>query len=137
MPIQTFQCESCGLRFRKRTKTDNCKCDCGVQVYSAKRLSVGFGSDVSGVQAQNTGMESLDLSYDRVVGEDARMKWETIYNRRKDKWDMINDAKDSTGYDILREEDGTYTMNRQVGSVLKENRDYGMDMIKQSKNQNT
>ena len=137
MPIQTFQCESCGLRFRKRAKTDHCKCDCGAQVHSAKRLSVGFGSDVSGVQAQNTGMESLDLSYDRVVGEDARLKWETIYNRRKDKWDMVNDVKDSTGYDILREDDGTYTMNRQLGSVLKENRDYGMDMIKKSKNQNT
>ena len=135
MPIQTYQCNACGLRFRKRTRTGVAVCSCGVELScDRKNLSVGFGANVNGVDVQDTGMESLDLNYDRVIGEDARQKWEMIYARRKDKWDMINSVEGSTGYDLLRDDDGSYIMNSTAGSVLKENRDYGMDKIKQSKN---
>lgn len=75
-------------------------------------------------------MESLDLDYDRVVGEDAKKKWDMIYQRRRDKWALINQNKGSTGRDILRADDGSYLIHRHAGSVLEKNRNLAMDTIK-------
>ena len=138
MPILRFTCESCGLSFRKRASAETLQCDCGERARAEKTdLSVGFSADVSGsMQVQDTGMESMDLDFDRVIGEESRMKWEAIYERRKDKWDLINDNKGSNGYDLLREDDGSYLVNRQAGSVLKGHRDNAMEIIKESKTTN-
>lgn len=131
MPILKFQCQSCGLLFKRRTKKQAEKCACGEIVSSAKgSLSVGFSSDVEGMDVQDTGMDSFDLDYDRVIGEDARKKWDTIYQRRKDKWDLINSNKGVSGADILREDDGTYLIHSHAGEVLRSNRDQAMETIK-------
>ena len=135
MPILRFQCPSCGLSFKKRVSrsAEESECrSCGGPSFieGSVKLSVGFGSDVSGLKAQDTGMESLDLDYDRVVGEDARQKWDMIYQRRRDKWALINQNKGSTGRDILRADDGSYLIHRHAGSVLEKNRNLAMDTIK-------
>jgi len=132
MPIIRYLCDSCGLSFRKRSTLESVSCDCGQIAYSEKKdLSVGFSSDVSGsLEVQSTGIESLDLDFDRVIGEDARQKWDAIYQRRKDKWDILNDNEGATGYDLLREDDGTYSLHREAGEVLKDYRDGAMEIIK-------
>lgn len=131
MPILKFQCQSCGLLFKRRTKKQTEKCACGEIVSPVKgALSVGFSSDVEGMDVQDTGMDSFDLDYDRVIGEDARKKWDTIYQRRKDKWDLIHSNNGVSGADILREEDGTYLIHSHAGEVLRSNRDQAMETIK-------
>lgn len=136
MPIMRFLCVSCGLSFRKRTNLDTAKCDCGstAQMESNEDLSVGFTSTVSGPIAQDSGIESIDLNFDRVIGEDARQKWEEIYRRRSDKWDLINENKGISGYDLLRNDDGSYMINPGAGAVLRENRNRAMDIITEQHN---
>lgn len=137
MPILKFQCQQCGLLFKKRTRSQTEKCACGEMVTSQRgTLSVGFSSDVEGQSAQDTGMDSFDLDYDRVIGEDARKKWNTIYERRKDKWSLIHSSEGARGADILREDDGSYLIHSHAGEVLKSNRDRAMETIKTT-NDNT
>jgi len=133
MPIMRFLCVSCGLSFRKRTNQNTASCECGstAQVEFESHISVGFSSTVSGAVAQDSGIESVDLNFDRVIGEDARQKWDDIYRRRSDKWDLINENKSSgiTGYDLLRNDDGSYMINPNAGAVLREHRNHAMDII--------
>jgi predicted nucleic acid-binding Zn-ribbon protein len=138
MPILSFQCQKCGLSFKKRTKSSSHECECGNLVYAnTGDLSVGFKSDVDSTMAQDTGMESLDLNFDRVIGEDARQKWDAIYQRRKDKWDLLNANQGVDGSHILRTEDGNYVVNSNKSQSIKSQRDYGMDKIKEIKNSNS
>jgi len=132
MPINRYLCSSCGLSFRKRSSLESMVCDCGEKAYSEKRgLSVGFSAEVSGhFQTQSTGMESLDLDFDRVIGEDARQKWDAIYQRRKDKWDLLSEHRGATGYDLLRDDEGGYLLNQEAGEVLKDYRDGAMEIIR-------
>ena len=117
MPILKFQCQSCGLLFKRRTKNQTEKCTCGELVSPDKGdLSVGFSSDVQGMDAQDTGMDSFDLDYDRVIGED-----------------LINANKGISGADILREDDGSYLIHSHAGEVLRSNRDQAMETIKITK----
>jgi hypothetical protein len=137
MPIFSFQCIKCGLSFKKRTKVTTVKCDCGEDVSTQnKNISLGFTSNVDGVKAQDTGMESLDLNYDRVIGEDAKQKWDMIYQRRKDKWNLLNEHENITGHDLLRSDDGKYIVNPNASHSLKNQRDFGMEKIKEIKNNN-
>lgn len=134
MPIIRYLCDSCGLSFRKRSNKASATCDCGHTAQSEKGgLSVGFSSEVSGsIEVQTTGMESLDLDFDRVIGEDARQKWDMIYQRRKDKWDILNEHKGATGYDLVRDDDGSYLVHGEAGETLKDYRDGAMEIIKKT-----
>lgn len=141
MPVVKFQCRSCGLLFSSRVEKgiSEKKCACGVVASSVGggSSSVGFAtSKVEGVlQAQSTGMDSLDLSYDRVIGEDARQKWETIYGRRRDKWEIINSQK-VHGKDIVRMRDGSYEAMPTIGGELREGRLSAMGNLKTQNTQN-
>lgn len=135
MPILKFQC-ACGLSLRKRVSkdTESTKCECGRQARLAggASASVGFSSQVDqSMKAQTTGVESFDLDFDRVMGEDARQKWEGIYKRRRDKWDMI-ESNGVTGNDLIRMEDQTYEVLPDMSQTLRSSRVSAMDNMKSS-----
>lgn len=134
MPIIKFQCLSCGLLLSKRTArtTQSVKCDCGVEAFQKNTggVSVGFNSSVDGsLKVQDTGMDSFDLDFDRVIGEDARQKWEQIYQRRRDKWDLMH-KHNALGKDLIRMEDQTYEVLPEMGDTLRTSRVTAMDIIK-------
>tara|TARA_B100000927_G_C16474392_1_gene472815 strand:- start:1936 stop:2241 length:306 start_codon:yes stop_codon:yes gene_type:complete len=93
---------------------------------------VGFTGKVDqSMKAQTTGFESFDLDFDRVIGEDARQKWEQIYRRRRDKWDIIESNK-VTGNDLIRMPDQTYEVLPDMGETLRTSRVTAMDNMKSS-----
>ena len=113
MPILKFQCTTCGLSLRKRVTrgTDTISCACGESAFvdGSPNLTIGFQSPVgNSLKVQDSGIESFDMDYDRVIGEDAQAKWDLIYRRRRDKWDIIHSTPNSSGYDIMKLPDGTY-----------------------------
>lgn len=135
MPILKFQC-TCGLSLRKRVSkgTDSTKCDCGAQarVVGGLSASVGFSSQVNqSMKAQTTGVESFDLDFDRVIGEDARQKWGEIYKRRRDKWDMI-ESNGVSGKELIRMNDQTYEVLPEMSQNLRSSRVSAMDNMKSS-----
>tara|TARA_B100000424_G_scaffold192206_1_gene149814 strand:- start:795 stop:1172 length:378 start_codon:yes stop_codon:yes gene_type:complete len=112
--------------------TESTKCDCGQQAYIDGYISasVGFTSGVDeSMKVQTTGVDSFDLDFDRVIGEDARQKWEQIYRRRRDKWDLIEKHKVS-GADLIRMEDQTYEVLPEMGTNLRTSRMNAMENIK-------
>jgi len=134
MPIVKFQCHSCGLLLTKRVSRSiqSLKCECGsdATLKEGNGLSVGFSSQVdNSMKVQDTGMDSFDLDFDRVIGEDARQKWEQIYQRRRDKWDLIH-KHDVLGKDLIRMEDQTYEVLPEMGDTLRTSRVTAMDIIK-------
>ena len=133
MPVKKFQCRACGLSSRKRTTRDTLtiSCDCGEQAMAeGASVSVGFVSSVNKtMKTQETGMDSFDLDFDRVIGEDARQKWETIYQSRRDKWDIIN-KNNVTGKEIVRMEDGSYDSIPEISTNMRTSRISAMDKIK-------
>jgi hypothetical protein len=140
MPILKFQCSSCGLSSRKRVgkQTNEIKCDCGMQaqVVLSASASVGFTSKVDQtMKVQSSGVDSFDLDFDRVIGEDAQQKWEQIYRRRRDKWDLI-ESHNVTGKDLIRMDDQTYQVLPEMGKNLRSSRVSAMDNIKSSSSTN-
>ena len=141
MPILKFQCSSCGLSSRKRVSKQKTeiKCDgCSAmaQVVQSVSASVGFTSKVDQtMKVQSSGVDSFDLDFDRVIGEDARQKWEQIYRRRRDKWDLI-ESHNATGKDLIRMDDQTYQVLPEMGNNLRSSRVSAMDNIKSSSSTN-
>ena len=77
MPILRFQCSSCGLALKKRVSRGTESTRAGLWTTSTLRghisASVGFTSNVDqSMKVQTTGVDSFDLDFDRVIGEDAR-----------------------------------------------------------------
>jgi hypothetical protein len=137
MPILKFQCTSCGFSQRKRVSrgTDNISCTCGESAFvnGSPNLSIGFSADVTNpLKVQDSGIESFDLDYDRVIGEDAKKKWDTIYRRRRDKWDLIHSNPNTDGFDIMKLPDGTY---ESLPDPAKTYRNSRQDSMKQLKSQ--
>jgi len=62
---------------------------------------------VGGPRPQNTGVHSIDYSYDRVIGRDAEAKWKTISDRQRHKRGVIRDTG-ATGHDLSRTHEGDY-----------------------------
>lgn len=60
-----------------------------------------------GLAAPDTGLSSHDYEFDRVVGEDAKTKWNQISARQKDKIRVI-EGEGVSGFDLTRKPDGTY-----------------------------
>ena len=139
MPILKFQCTSCGFSQRKRVSrsTDMVICtSCGESAYAegSPNLTVGFQATVSTpMRVQDSGIESFDMDYDRVVGEDAQKKWDLIYKRNKDKWNIIHSSPNSTGLDIMKLPDGTYESLPEPAKVYRETRQDSMNKLEQQR----
>jgi hypothetical protein len=139
MPILKFQCTSCGFSQRKRVSrgTDTIDCtSCGASAFAegSPNLTVGFQASVStSMRVQDSGIESFDMDYDRVIGEDAQKKWDLIYKRNRDKWDIVNSNPGSTGLDIMKLPDGTYESLPDPAKVYRETRQDRMNKLEQQR----
>jgi hypothetical protein len=138
MPILKFQCTSCGFSQRKRVSrgTDVISCTCGESAFAegSPNITVGFQADVSrSLQVQDSGIESFDMDYDRVIGEDAKAKWDTIYRRNRDKWDIVQSSQNTTGLDIMRLPDGTYESLPESATGYRETRQDSMNKLDQQR----
>jgi len=130
MPILSYQCHSCGLSQKKRTPKalESVTCVCGSLALPAEvgEVSVGFTTSVVNkqglVKAQDSGMESFDLNYDRVIGEDAAEKWDVIYHRKRDKIDLLESSKGTSMKDVMRLPDGTYAVKPNDSVAFREER---------------
>jgi len=59
-------------------------------------------------------MASIDHDVDRVIGIDAKQKWNGIISRVEDKRRVIASNPGSTGYDLSRNDDGSYRVMTPV-----------------------
>ena len=138
MPILKFQCTSCGFSQRKRVSrgTEKVACtSCGESAFAegSPNLTVGFQANVSqSMRVQDSGIESFDMDYDRVIGEDAKAKWDVVYRRNKDKWNLLHSAGGS-GNDIMRLPDGSYDSLPDPAKVYRETRQEGMNKLEQQR----
>jgi len=137
MPILKFQCHTCGLSSRKRvaSSVEQVDCSCGdvalLEGALKPDMSVGFTATVKqSMVAQDTGVDSFDLSFDRVIGEESKQKWETIYKRRRDKWELIHANKGTDGYDIMKLPDGQYSSLPTQAKEYRETRSENMERLK-------
>lgn len=138
MPILKFQCTTCGLSQRKRVSrgTDTISCTCGESAFleGSPNLTIGFQASVANsLKVQDSGIESFDMEYDRVIGEDAQAKWDLIYRRRRDKWDIIHSNPNSSGYDIMKLPDGTYESLPNPAKTYRETRQDSMNKLDQQR----
>jgi hypothetical protein len=137
MPILKFQCHTCGLSLRKRVDrgTEEVDCSCGdkalLEGALVPEMSVGFSAPVkTSMSVQDSGVESFDLEFDRVIGEEARQKWDTIYERRRAKWDLVNKNPGTNGYDIMKLPDGHYETLPTPAKIYREARSENMERLK-------
>ncbi len=139
MPILKFQCTSCGFSQRKRVSrgTDMISCtSCGESAFAegSPNLTVGFQAPVStSLKVQDSGIESFDMDYDRVIGEDAKEKWDLIYKRNKHKWNIVHSNPETTGLDIMKLPDGTYESLPDPAKVYRETRQDSMNKLEQQR----
>lgn len=75
---------------------------------------------VGGARPQNTGVHSIDYSFDQVIGRDAERKWKTIQDRQKRKRDVIAGTPGATGHDLSRTADGDYRVMPSAERQAKE-----------------
>lgn len=107
MPTHTFQCKSCGFRFKKRTSGGTrIYCDrCG----SAKttkmlpsQIRTSFSAGDGSPTPQNTGISHIDYNADRAIGAGAVKKWEEVSDRNARKHEILGENPDATGADLSR-----------------------------------
>lgn len=113
MPMYNYLCSSCGLRFEKRvgmSERANTTCECGQTAQQAvpDDVSFGFNQPTSGIAPQNTGIASLDTSYDRVIAQDAALRWEAQTKRDAVKRDVLRQNPEATKQDLAQTPDGGY-----------------------------
>lgn len=134
MPILKFQCTTCGLSQRKRVarSTDKISCTCGESAFveGSPNLTIGFEASVNkSHRVQDSGIESFDMDYDRVIGEDAQAKWDIVYKRNREKWDILHANSGTSGLDIMKLPDGSYESLPQPAKMYREKREEGMNKL--------
>lgn len=119
MPIYQFQCQSCGLSFEKRWKYAQAKekdfttpCEsCGLPVKREMTASnFQFQQKATSALPQNTGVQSFDTNYDRVIGSDAEQKWKIIHKRQEEKVALLRNNPNKDGSHIRRNADNHYEL---------------------------
>lgn len=95
MPTYEFGCV-CGLTFERRLSVSKANdpylCpNCGVlaeRMISSTTCTYSFGTDGT-INPQNTGFNGVDIECDRIIGEDAKVKWEAEEKRRSVKREIM------------------------------------------------
>ncbi|OHD25547.1 MAG: hypothetical protein A2Y38_13055 [Spirochaetes bacterium GWB1_59_5] len=115
MPVFEWQCQDCGLRFEafvsreKREEPHVCpQCDALATPAVPSDISGVFNHDVSGPGPQNTGIQSLDADYDRVIGQHAKQSWTVIEQRVQEKRRVMA-TQGVPGEQLSRNLDGSYS----------------------------
>jgi len=100
VPLFEFQCEDCGIRFEKLSKSSEeagnaAPCpECGDD--AKRQVSVvnhTFAHTPNGPVPQNTGVSQIDHNFDRVIGRDAEQKWALIEERKQHKEAVLKEAR--------------------------------------------
>lgn len=107
MPLYDYKCESCGFvkeyldRKRRTEKTRPCE-KCGAD---SQRVEIApFSSDLQGQGFKITDYPSID----RLVGADARKKWQ----KYEDKYlNMKKLIEENPGKEVVRGDDGNYKLS--------------------------
>jgi len=112
-PIYEFQCD-CGLRFEanapmsERHKPRNCpECNQPAPRWIPSDLAGSFNIETKGIAPQNTGVQSVDTNWDRVIGQDSNVKWTGFSAHYKEKERFMRDHKISMA-DVSVNADGSY-----------------------------
>ena len=114
MPIYQCQCP-CGLRFDKAVpfsqKDAALACpDCGKSAERLMPTTVAgvFIQNVTSPGPQNTGIHSLDVHVDRVIGQSSAQGWEAHEERDKDKKEALRNNHGADPHALTRRPDGTW-----------------------------
>lgn len=94
----------------------------------------GFAHQLTGAAPQNTGVSGLDHNADRVIGRDARLRWNTVRKRVDRKRGVIARAPGATGFDLSKQIDGDYRVmqpeERQAAESARDLHHSAQDKIK-------
>lgn len=117
MPMYDYYCESCALVFEKMTSAKSSEAlkpcpSCGGSC--AKKFSPGSGHVFDnnltheGLVPQNTGVSSLDVDFDRIVGRDAEARYKVYEEREERRRDVLRHHPEATKRDLSLTSDGDY-----------------------------
>lgn len=116
MPVFSYQCE-CGLQFERPGKASQAQVphECSGCGGMAKRLppeSLGYTFSHEhtneGVAPQNTGVSALDYDADRIVGEDARRRWDGYEKKEERRRELLRQYPGATKEDLAVLPNGDY-----------------------------
>ena len=131
MPLFDYQCYSCGLKFEqfvKRTskKKEQAVCtSCGkIAVRVLSELSFAYDAEtLSEASPQNSGISSFDYNFDKVIGQDAKKKWDLIEERVNQKKQVLQNNPEAKGEDLSLKADGSYqVMTKKQKEIVKKAR---------------
>lgn len=117
MPVYTYQCEHCGLRFDKKSKIDQRRftkcmgCAEKAQQIVPEGFSFSFNNELTHAAApvpQNTGVASVDFDYDKIIKEESDQGWGVIERRVDDKRRLLRGFPGKNGHDVAVAPDGGY-----------------------------
>lgn len=118
MPRYEFQCD-CGLRFEAvkpaSQHSQPTKCiACGEMASRAMPDAVSgvFNQTVTGPGPQNTGVHSLDVHIDRVIGQHAKQGWEAEDARQQEKRRVLRQNPGAKTEDLSLQPDGSYRVRK-------------------------
>jgi predicted nucleic acid-binding Zn ribbon protein len=118
IPLFTYQCGSCGLRFDRRVSSrrvsegvscESCEGDADRLVPESVRTTYMPKGDGT-IRPQNTGVSSYDANVDRVIGDHSQKSWGVIDQRHSRKREVLRGSPDKTGWDLGRTVDGDYEL---------------------------
>ena len=116
-PLYEFQCD-CGLRFEANAPMSDAKkpracpeCNQQAQRWVPGDVAGSFNLETKGMNPQNTGVQSLDTNWDRVIGQDSAAKWTGFAAHYKDKERFMRDHGVGLN-DISINPDGSYRVLR-------------------------
>ena len=140
MPVYTYQCFNCGLRFKKTVKfvkKDTAqKCGCGSSVNRAMPDSCSFSFKSSPDQPPNSGVSSMDKKIDRIIGADAERGWMVVDSRDVQKREILRAHPDKTKSDISINDDGSYRIlkpeEKEAGRKARKLHETAMHIIEEA-----
>jgi putative FmdB family regulatory protein len=101
VPIYTFICQDCGIKFESFSKSietanNAAPCpECGKPATKKpSAASHSFAHKPTGPVPQNTGVSQIDHNFDRVIGRDAEEKWKIIEQRNAEKDRLIRHERE-------------------------------------------
>jgi len=139
MPIYEYHCDGCGFEFEHlhRSVENTQKMECPECHEMARKIpsaaSFSFAHKVvGGPRPQNTGVHSIDYSFDQVIGRDAEEKHRLVEERQAYKRKVIRDNAGATGHDLSRTPDGDYrVMKPEERQMSERGRALGQEVVRQ------
>lgn len=126
IPSYSYQC-SCGLQFdafapaSKHSEPKRCPaCNNMAPRMMPSDMNGIFSQTVNGPGPQNTGIHSLDLHIDRVIGQHAKQGWEQEELRRREKRRVLAQNPNARSADLSLNPDGSYRVRKPEEKAVHE-----------------